>query len=404
MPLKIMNREALKQMLEESCTPGLPGRDSFEDHGEQTVQLKESLGEEMLLDLLEGFKDLGERNDLKALRTELREAGISESMFAEFTRAGVEAVIKDGYKVKEEKLIMNKLVMTVPSKRYLENYAWVFNPEMPQPLGDMEEPPETDVTPRSLTVINEDFGIACGISRRLIDDDQTGEFMTYLGRIGRNHIVQEEIYQAGYLTGAAFAHSGVTVPAPGYTDPDGTTGVYQTTGNRANAITPAALTSANLRSLLDLMDAIKDPNGKLIMPDISALVTGTFYRWDAAALIHSVYYPTTAGATNLAVMSENQLGPKSTVLTSPLIPYWEPHFSYVTNPVTNTHDHKLWFVGEPKARSLCRQERQPLEVLMENPASGWSLKHRGQYQRTYRRYAVAWFDARYWGRGSDGSV
>jgi hypothetical protein len=325
-------------------------------------------------------------------------------MFAVFTRAGVEPVIRDGYKLKEEKFVNNKLVITVPSKRYAENYAWLFNPDMPQPLGEMEEPQETDIIPRSLTVVNEDFGIACGISRRLIDDDNTGEFMTYLGRVGRNHAAHEEIYYTGYLTGRAFAHSGVTVPTPGYTDPDGTTGVYVTTTNRANAITPAALTQANLRSLIDLMERIKDPNGKLIMPDIDTIITGSYYRWDAAQIVHSTYYPTVAGATNLAVMSINQLGPQSTVLAAPLNPVWAPYLSDVLNPVTATADYKWWGVCEKKSRSLCRQERQPLEVLMEAPNAGASLRTRAQYQRTYRRYAMAWFDARYYGRGSDGTA
>lgn len=397
MPHKIMTKESIKAMLELSMTPGLRNRESYEDHGEATMELREAMGEETLIDSLAAFPDLMAGNELKAFRTELREAGISESMFAVFTRAGVESVIQDGYKIKLEKLIGNKLQMTVPSKRYLENYAWLFNPDMPQPLGDMEEPQETDILPRSLAVVNEDFGLACGLSKRLVDDDQTGEFGSYLGRIGRNHAVQEEIYWAGYLTGAAFSHSGVNVPAPVYSDPDGTTGVYVTTGNRANAISPAALTAANLQALLDLMDGIEDPNGKLIMPDIDTLVTGTFYRWDAAQLINSAFYPTAAGTTAGAFMAVNQLGPQTSVLKAPLTCELEAHFN-------QTNDKKKWYVGEKKSRSLCRQERQPLEVLMESPTAGFSLRTRSQYQRTYRRFAEAWFDARYWGRGSDGSV
>lgn len=397
MPHKIMTKESIKAMLANSLTPGLRNRESYDDHGEATAELMESMGEDTLVESIERFPDLLAAGEMKAFRTELREAGISESDFAVFTRAGVESVIQDGYKIKTEKLIGNKLQMTVPSKRYLENYAWLFNPDMPQPLGDMEEPQETDILPRSLSVVNEDFGLACGLSKRLVDDDQTGEFGSYLGRIGRNHAVQEEIYWAGYLTDAAFSHSGVNVPTPIYNDPDGTTGVYTTTSNRANAIADAALTSANLQALLNLMDGIEDPNGKLIMPEIDTLITGTYYRWDAAQLINSAFYPTTAGATAGAFMAVNQLGPQSSVLVAPLVPYLESHFN-------QTADTKKWFVMEKGARSLCRQERQPLEVLMESPNAGASLRTRSQYQRTYRRFAEAWFDARYVGRGSSGTV
>ncbi len=401
MPYRLLKRDNIQQLLENSCTPGLRNRESYRDHGRETIDLMESLGRETTVDLVEAFPDLLEANGLKELRTELEEAGISESGFAVFTRAGVEAVINDGYKVKEQKLIGNKIVMTVPSKRYLENYAWLFNPDMPQPLGDMEEPVETDVLPRSLTVVNEDFAIACGLSRRMVDDDQTGEFGSYLSRIGRNHAVQEEIYFAGYLTGAAFSHSGVSVPTPSYSDPDGTTGVYVTSGNRQNALTPAALTATAVQNLYNLADGIEDPNGKLIMPDVDKLITGTYYRWDAAQIINSAFYPTTAGATNAAFMAINQLGPQSKVLDAPLDPMVELHYGPQNN---SGNDQKRWYIFASKTRGLCRQERQPLEVLMESPNAGYSLRTRSQYQRTYRRFAMAWFDARYAFQGSDGTV
>jgi len=406
LPYKLLKRTGEHNSLEElvrlNTTPGLRNRESYDDHGEETLELMESLGQETFMDGLEAFPDLLDNCDLKAFRTELKEAGISESGFALFTRAGVEAVINDGYKVKEEKLIGNKLVMTVPSKRYAENYAWLFNPDMPQPLGDMEEPQETDIIPRSLAVVNEDFGIACGLSKRLVDDDQTGEFGAYLARIGRNHAVQEEIYFAGYLTGAAFSHSGVSVPAPSYSDPDGTTGVYVTSGNRQNALSsPGALNITNIQLLMNYMEGIEDPNGKLIMPEMDTLITGTYYRWEAAQIINSAWYPAPAGTTAGAFMAQNQLGPQSSVMTAPLKPVVELHYGQQNN---SGNDAKRWYIMASKSRSLCKQLRQPLEVLMESQTAGWSLRQRAQYQRTYIRYAFAWFDARYVGQGSDGTA
>src|SRR5208337_3283293 len=169
-----------------------------------------------------------------------------ESAFAVFTRAGVEAIIHDGYKPKTDMYIADKCVMTVPSKRYAENYAWLFEPSLPQPLGDLEEPQETNIIPRQLTVVNEDYGLSACLSKRLVDDENTGEFSNYLSRIGRSHARHEEIFFAGYLTNATFSHSGVTVPNPTYNDPDGSTGVYTTTSARANAKASAPLTADNI--------------------------------------------------------------------------------------------------------------------------------------------------------------
>jgi len=400
MPHQALKREDINKLLDRSLNPNVRGSQSYKDHGPETAQLMESLGREHLVDMLESFQDMG----IKEAETALLEAGISESGFAFFTRAGVESVVQDGYRVDEGKLIADKCVMTVPSKRFQENYAWLFNPDMPQPLGDMEAPPETDIVPRSLTITNEDKGLALNISRRMIDDDQTGEFMNYASRVGRNHRIEEEIMWAGYLTGAAFSHSGVSVPAATYNDPDGTSGVYVTSGNRTNAITPAALSPDALQRLLDIMEGIQDPNGKLILPTMDTLVVGTAYRWYASHILNSDYWPgaqvtsvTTPGSVVGGMMGPNPLKPGQGVLNAAIVPMWEPHFNGV-------NDKKKWYVGNRKSRSLCRQERQPLEVLMEAPNAGESLRRRSLYHRTYRRYAYGWFDARYWGRGSDGTA
>lgn len=402
MPHQALKREDINKLLDRSLNPHVRGSESYKDHGPETAQLMESLGREHFVDLLESFQDMG----IKEAETALLEAGISESGFAFFTRAGVESVVQDGYKVDEGKLIADRVVMTVPSKRFQENYAWLFNPDMPQPLGDMEEPPETDILPRSLTITNEDKGLALNISRRMIDDDQTGEFMNLASRVGRNHRIEEEIMWAGFLTGAAFSHSGVSVPAATYEDPDGTTGVYTSTGNRANKLSsPAALSPDALQRLLDMMEGIQDPNGKLILPTMDTLVVGTAYRWYAAHIVNSPVWaanPVTTGVTAPGTVvggsfGPNPLDPKQGVMNAPLQVLWEPHFNGV-------NDKKRWYVGNKKSRSLCRQERQPLEVLMEAPNAGQSLRRRSLYHRTYRRYAYGWFDARYWGEGSDGTA
>src|SRR5271157_4381155 len=103
MPFKTLTRENLQEVMKKDFEDHSSwGSESFEDHGPETIELRESMGEQDFYDALMAFPDLLDRREMKTFRTELREAGISESAFAVFTRAGVEAIIHDGYKPKTD--------------------------------------------------------------------------------------------------------------------------------------------------------------------------------------------------------------------------------------------------------------------------------------------------------------
>lgn len=335
--------------------------------------------------------------------------GISATATSVFTLLGVTAAVVGAYDLPQD-FMGERCMYKEMSKTFQEPKAWLYRPDLPDQLDDMEEPTESGFYPRSLVVTNSDFGKAWKISRRAIDDDQVGQFARIPGQIGEQHRNQEEIYFAGFLYGSNVTFNGVSVPVPTYTDPDGTLGVYKTTGTRANAITPAAISQTAIQDLITLSKAVQDPGGKTLLIRPNLLWGGTGVSFNAAVLLRSATFPSViSGAstpTNTGSFSSiNPLDSKYGALRAPL-DYAEQAYFNGTNDLPNgTDDSKnLWGMMETKKNGIIMQDRQPLEVLMESPNAGGSIRTRSYYYRTFRRFALYHGDARFLFRGSDGSV
>lgn len=335
--------------------------------------------------------------------------GISATATAVFSLLGVTSAVVNAYELPQN-FMGEKCMYVEPSKTFQEPKAWLYRPDLPDQIDDMEEPSESGFYPRSLVVTNSDFAKAWKISRRAIDDDQVGQFARVPGQIGEGHRNQEEIYFAGFLYGSNFSTNGISVPVPTYTDPDGTLGVYVTSGNRQNALaTPAALTQNSIQDLITLSKAIKDPGGKTLLIKPSILWGGTGVSFQAAAILNSTFWPSAmSGAATPTVTGTfstvNPLDPKWGALRAPLDYLEQPYFNGTNDLGASTSSKLLWGMMEPKKNGIIMQNRQPLEVLMEAPNAGGSIRTRSYYYRTYRRFADYYGDARFLFLGSDGTV
>ncbi|MDE2102288.1 MAG: hypothetical protein KGL39_33895 [Patescibacteria group bacterium] len=408
-----MKRELVQSVLKKAM--------KHTDHGRDVKALVDMHGEDAVIKVMESFQDiLSNRNGPRSFqnfeRTIERQAmegtsgpgGITASQVAVFSLLGVTAIVADAYMGVDD-LPLQDLCITEPSHTLQEPKAWTANPDMPQQLADMEEPQETKILQRSTVVTNSDFGIAFNISRRAIDDDQVGQLSRMPAKIGENHKRQEEIYAAGYLTGAAFSTDGVSVPAPSYTDPDGLgNGMYVTSTNRQNAITPVVISQNAIQNMIAQSKEIRDWDGKNIIVKLDKIIGGTQVTTTAGALLHGLYWPSqpiAAAATNGTVtgtfMTPNPLDPKMKVLRVPIDYEEEPYFNFTSGSINYRY---AWFAMQSKWIGLVKQDRQALETLMEAPNSGNSLRRRAYYHRTYRRYAYYIGDARFLFRGNDGSV
>lgn len=402
-----MNRDFAKKVLAKcKATEGL---------GPAVEEYVGQVGEDQALKLMESYRDIlwtpgafkeTERFLEKSVR--VFEAGPGSSATGVFSVLGVTALIQEAYKLPQNSPLLDS-ALKLPSKTFAEPHAWTGQPDYPKPLADGEEPDLTKLLQRSGVWENWDFGLAFSIPRRAIDDDQVGQLARIPTQLGNMHKRQEEVYMAGTLTGAAFTgEPGISVPAQTYTDPDGTTGVYTatTTSTRCNAITNAVLSPDSFLALLALTKKIRDWDGKtfLVTPDI--LVGGVKVTPKAATVLHSQYWPgisNTSGASsnfNNGVLAINPIDPKYSVLRAPIDYQEEPYFN-------STNYDNAWFMiqsGKANGIGLCLQDRQPLEVLMEAPNAGQSIRTRSYYHRTYRRFRPVIAESRYVFRGNDGSA
>ena len=334
--------------------------------------------------------------------------GVSASATAIFSLLGVSAAVYNAYETPKD-FVADKACYQEPSKTFQEPKAWLYQPDLPDQLDDMEEPSESGFYPRSLVVTNSDFGKAWKVSRRAIDDDQVGQLARIPSQIGELHKNLEEIYFAAYLYSTNLTLNGKAVPVPTYQDPDGTAGFYKTTGTRANAITPAALSLNAIQDLITLSKAIQDPGGKTLLVRPSLLIGGTGVSFTAATILNSTYYPapisTATGPTATGTfMSVNPLDTKYGALRAALEYAEEPYFNGTADLAASASSKLWWGMQEPKKNGIIKQNRQALEVLMEAANSGGSIRTRSIYHRTYQRYAYYHGDARFCFRGSDGSV
>ena len=412
-----MKREFVQKLLKKAMR--------HPDHGYEVGRLVDQHGEDQVVQVMESFQDIlsnknGPRSFQNFERTIIREAqeaggggaAITASQVAIFSLLGVTSIVADAYEGVDD-CPLQDLCITEPSHTFQEPKAWTANPDMPDQLEDMQEPSQSKVLQRSLLVTNSDFGKAFSISRRAIDDDQVGQLARMPAKIGENHKRQEEIYAAGFLTGAAFNADGVSVPAAAYTDPDGLGGgmyvnASSASGARANTLpTQAVISQKAIQDMIALSKKVKDWDSKHVIVKLDKIIGGVNVTTLAAAILHSLYWPSqpAAAATNGTVtgtfMTMNPLDPKAKVLRVPIDYEEEPFF---TDTVGSNDMSYAWFAMQSKWIGLVKQDRQALETLMEAPNAGGSIRTRSYYHRTYRRYAYYIGDARFLFRGNDGSV
>ena len=388
-------------------------------HGRAVRAYVGLVGEEETCAQMESFRDtmwaprgfLEAENYLGQFDRHVYEAGsIGASAVAVFSVLGVTALVQEAYHNYTD-LPLNETIMKTPSKTQAEPKAWTGDPDYPQALADLEEPDLTRLLQRSEVVPNMDFGRAFQISRRAIDDDQVGQLATYPARLGKKHIEQEEIWAGATLTGETWNNFGISIPAATYQDPDGTAGVYTTsTGTngiqRTNALSDTAFSATSLIDLLNLTKEITDWAGKpiLIRPDL--IIGGTSLTLLAAQVLNSAFWPSTSNTSgadasiNIGTLAVNPLDPKWKALRCPI--------DYREEPFWNKGNYrKRWHLiqsGKGGGIGLVQQDRQALEVLMEAPNAGVSIRTRSYYHRTYRRCAWYIAEARYVARGSTGTV
>lgn len=382
-------KKNVKQRLAESANKAM----EHSLHGRATREAFKAFGRENALITLEravngdvSWKRIFEASRAMSRRGILREA-VAESAFQALLRLGVENVIAKAWELPTT--VFDKVIMTVPSTGAYGVYGSTYRPTGPQEVTPGGEFPRANFLPDEKILRNKKFGALLPIERELFEDDQTGEINNKASEMGEQMQQLKEKWFCGFLQGKSVTIGSEVIPAPTYTDPDGLSGVYNSTrGNRPSTF--QALTMESFKDARKALMTIKDPLGNIVGGVPDTLVVAPNMEYAANLLMNSSWTPTNVGATGT------------------------PSFPTDSNPIKGMArvevcmylPDNFWALGRAKKRSLILQTRSPLEVTQEDPNSGESFKYDIYQYRIRERWAMGWLmgGVRHWYLGNDGTI
>lgn len=325
----------------------------------------------------------------------------SSSAQAQLLRAGIQTAVNNMYP--SVPTTFEDWAHVIQSSRDTELYAPLNALTFPGEVGKAEKYIEASVVGLDIKLRNRKYGEIFPVEKELLEDDQTGQMQQKVGEMAEYaKLVYEVLCYAKLASVASMSYSNLSVPTS-ETKPS-TESNYPwsgsggfTAGKGVNSASAAALTDANLKAALTALDNMLNLQGLKMAVMTDTLIIGTKYRWDAATLLNSSYYP--AGAQSAGVtggaFSENQL--KSIV--KPVM----SRFVFDQNGTVNANS-SAWFLADTSKPGFVAQMRVAAEVTEENPLSGqsfdrdivrWKLRIRGN---------ADFIEPRLFYRGSDGSA
>jgi hypothetical protein len=318
--------------------------------------------------------------------SKLREA-VGESSFPQLLRAGVQNFLFDGYNAPD--VIYPDIVRVVNSDKRQELYAPLYQGELPVEVFPGEPFPESDMQGMDQQIVNRKFGRMLAFERELVDDDQTGQIQQKASIFGERMRVIEEIQTMNAIFGSTLADGTTSLYSSSYGD----NGNYQSGGGR---ITEASLKAADIALRL-----MKDPMNQRMLVNPTHLIHSVADKFDVAVLLKSLYHAATpqssAGSTG-SYFSVNPLEGLYSALYSPWVPNGAADTTQGT-PASLDGTNGGWILMEP-AKGVVFQDRDPLEVVNENPASGEGFEHEVFRYRIRRRFAVGVIEPRFQYRGN----
>lgn len=276
------------------------------------------------------------------------------------------------------------------------------------PRGDRF--PEGRIIGEDSVLVNYKFGLIESFDRELFDDDMTGQIRQRAQRLGQSMAVTENAYAALRFIGAAASYSNLIVPRSNYTTTDIFGNLisqpFSTTlhGSYGNAPAAYAALSLNLlkQAYSQLLNAL-DPQQNKIIVNPNTLLHSVMDALHAPLLVAPPagvpYYPAVIGATGTTSSTAGAGFPGGVFGANPFM-------GLGIKPVLARFlPQWAWALGE-KAKGFVWQERDPLEVIQEQPASGVAFEQDAFRFRSRRRFESDWIGggSRFWWLGNDGSI
>lgn len=335
------------------------------------------------------------------LEAAFREADTG-SMFPQVLRAGVQQIMNNAYLTVPT--TFESWTSTVASKKDTELYAPIQGISFLSEVGKKELYIESAAAGLDIKLRNRKFGEIYAVERELLEDDQTGQFAKQTSLLGEYCKLAVEVYCMGKLAGQTSApatYATLTVP-PTETQP-ATEPVYPWAtqfvagGGRNRPDTFTILNTAGIEgAFIGLMNQ-KNILGLKMSIDPNTLLIGPTFRFDAAVLLNSSFYP--AGAASAGVtggaFSINPIESIAKLVVS--------RFMF-KNDGTVDGTSKAWYLMDGTKPWFTVQMRSGPDVIQEAPNSGQAFDRDIVRFRCDTRFNCDFIDPRFAWQGNDGSV
>jgi phage major head subunit gpT-like protein len=330
----------------------------------------------------------------------------SSSNFAQVLRAGVQSVVNSMYMTVPT--TYEAWTTTVNSNKDTELYAPLHGVSFLREVGKQEIYGESYAAGLDIKLKNRKYGTLFAVEKELLEDDQTGQFAKQAGLLGEYARLAMEVIVmaklAGKFTGNAIAqYAEMTVPAT-ETQPSDES-VYPWAppatpfvgGGSNRPATFTALTQSGIQAGFIALMNQKNKLGLKMSVDPDTLLVGPTWRFDAAVLLNSSFYPSQPGAAG-TTGSSFAINPIESIAKLVISRFMFKNNGTVDGTST------AWYLMDSKKPWFVSQLRTAAEVTQENPNSGQS------FDRDIIRFKVSvrgnadHIDPRFAYQGNDGSV
>lgn len=317
------------------------------------------------------------RSVYEAYRTRRLREAVAETAFGQLLRYGVQHYLFDAYQ--SIATVMEAVYEQRPSSNRQEWYAPLYGAEVPEDVEAGGRFSDSRIRGLDVMVVNKKVGRMLSVERELVDDDQTGQIVTRATRLGERMRYKEELDAVTALVNAKDFSTGVA--ATGYTTAIGNKGT-------AGVISQPLLEAAAIA-----LRKMKDPLDNFMLVDPDTVLGGPDVEIPLYKLLNSIYQPSIPGTApeTASTAVSGQVG--WTLTANWLRGRYTPVIStFFAHPTIAGSDY--WFVLQAK-RGAVVQNRDPLEVVQENPLSGQAFEYDSYRYRVRRRYKHAVIEPRF---------
>jgi hypothetical protein len=327
----------------------------------------------------------------------IREAN-AEGGLSQLLRAGIQLSINKEYQAVETNF--EEIVGYIPSNKAIELYAPLYRAGFMGDVEEGDEPPRLSAKGADIQIRNRKKAAIFEVTEETWEDDQTGQIQEQAQQIGENaKILKDSICFVRWLGkagtdagGNAIAASQTGAQAGESTWPFNT--AFSNGGGKNRLTSYAVFSFNNLIALRQLARQMKDPKGNKMLVAPDTLVGGSALTEAFEELLTSDFYAATAPIKVGGTGAATDLGTN----------YARNILKGKYNPVNS-----IWLPDN--AYGICQagkgfrlQQRKPLRVMQENPASGPAFTCSVFRFKIDERYEVDWTEPRFAILGNDGTV